>query len=212
MDKDLTNQQVSPTGLAIPEQTGKIVNIGSVGTYQPTTIQQANTYYIVGGIPGMPGSTSVAVRLSRYYYNLIVWGDEPFFDYRHVTIGKDRALVETANITPELKRWLSPLSEEAISALKSFPCIIANENHFYGHTDETQYAILAVITDIKNRSNGIEVYFHPFHGLQQQRLNELLFELGIKGTTSFNEFNHSHWTVKEINLLEVLAEHGLKQI
>ena len=69
-----------------------------------------------------------------------------------------------------------------------------------------------MITDIKKRSNGIQIYFYPFHGLPQQRLNDLRFELGINGTTAFNEFNHSHWTVKEIDLLEVLAEHGLKQI
>ena len=210
MKNELINQPSPSPGLTVQQQTGEIVNVGKVETLQSSTVHQANTYYIGGYIPGMPGSASTPVQLSRDYYNLIVWGGDPFFDQRHVTIGKDRALLEY--ITPELKSWLSPLTPEAIAALKTFPCIIANENHLYGRTDEDQYAVLAVITDIKNRSNGIEVYFHPFHGLQQQRLNELKFELGLSGTSGFNEFNRGHWTVKEIDLLEVLAENGLKQI
>ena len=210
MENELINQPTASQGLTVQQQTGKIVNVGKVDTLQHSTVHQANTYYISGGIPGMPGSTSAPVQLSRDYYNLIVWGSDPFLEHRHVTISKDRILVEY--ITPELKSWLSPLTPDAIAALKTFPCIIANENHWYGRTDEDQYAVLAIITDIKNRSNGIEIYFHPFHGLQQQRLNDLRFELGLSGTSGFNEFNRSHWTVKEIDLLEVLAENGLKQI
>lgn len=211
MENDIINRPPGQAGLTFQQQSGNITNIGEVANLHRTTVQQT-TYYISSGIPGMPGSTPVSVSLSRDYYNLIVWGSEPFFEQRHVTITKDRALVERENITSELKAWLSPLTDEAIAALKSFPCIIANENLFYGRTDETQYAVLAAITNIKKRTNGIEVYFHPFHGLPQKALNELRNELGIFGSSGFNEFNHSHWTVKEIDLLEVLAEHGLKQI
>ena len=205
MANDLINASGSLPAVPVTQQAEKITNIEQVGT-----LHQTNQIYLVNsGILGVPGSTPVSVSLSRDYYNLIVWGSEPFFEQRHVTISEDRALV---GITPELKSWLSPLTVEAINALKSFPCIIANENLFYGRTDETQYALLAVITEIKKRSNGIEVYFHPFHGLPQKALNELRFELGIQDSSGFNEFNRSHWTVKEIDLLEVLSDHGLKQI
>lgn len=205
MANDLINVVDGLPVVPVAQQAEKITNIKQVGT-----LHQTNQIYFIGnGILGVPGTTPVSVSLSRDYYNLIVWGSKPFFEQRHVTISEDRALV---GITPELKSWLSPLTEEAINALKSFPCIIANENLFYGRTDETQYAMLAVITEIKRRSNGIEVYFHPFHGLPQKVLNELRFELGIQGSSGFNEFNRSHWTVKEIDLLEVLSDHGLKQI
>ncbi len=205
MKDDLIKPAAS--NLPVQQNAEKIVNVEKLGT-----LQQTNQFFVMNGIPGMPGVVPTAFNYSTTYYNLIVWGSEPFFEQKHVTITKDRALVEIGNITEELKSWLSPLTEEAIEALKTFPCIIANENKFYGKADEDQRAVLAFITDIVNRTNGIEIYFHPLYGIPQQRLNELHFELGINGTKSFSEFNHSHWTVKEINLMEVLSENGLKMI
>ncbi|MBQ1491015.1 MAG: hypothetical protein IIZ39_03570 [Blautia sp.] len=183
----------------ISQQADKITNIERVGSIHQTLFIMA-------------GSDAGATGLSRDYYNLIVWGSEPFLDRHHVTISTDRALVEEGYTSPGLRAWLSTLDSGAMEALKTFPCIIANENRFYGHTDEEQFAVLAVITDVKKRSNGIEVYFQTFYRLPQQRLNELRFELGISGTNRFNEFNHSHWAVKEVDLLEVLGENGLRQI
>ena len=44
----------------------------------------------------------------------------------------------------------------------------------------------------------------------QERISQLVFELGICGRYKrFNELNHSHWTVKEIDLMEVLGDAGL---
>ena len=69
---------------------------------------------------------------------------------------------------------------------------------------------MAQLTDIKNRSNGIELYFHPLFAISQARISELLFELGICGKyRRFNELNHSHWSVKAIDLMEVLSDAGL---
>ena len=79
-----------------------------------------------------------------------------------------------------------------------------------GWTDEGHYASVAQLTDIKNRSNGIELYFHPLFAVPQERISQLVFELGICGRyRKFNELNHSHWTVKEIDLMEVLGDAGL---
>ena len=39
------------------------------------------------------------------------------------------------------------------------------------------------------------------NALSQQRLNEALFDLDIHGTTSFNEFNRTHWCIKKVDLI-----------
>ena len=143
---------------------------------------------------------------------LLVYGGEPFFgtdDSRnHVTLAKKTCLESTATDEEVRNRYCS-LSAEAIEEIKTFPALIAYENTAYGKTGPDHYACFGQITDIKNRSNGIEIYFHPIYGFQQQPLNELLFELGLYGNNRFNELNHSHWTIKQIDLVEVLTEHGL---
>lgn len=97
MANDLINASGSLPAVPVTQQAEKITNIEQVGT-----LHQTNQIYLVNsGILGVPGSTPVSVSLSRNYYNLIVWGSEPFFEQRHVTISEDRALV---GITPELKK------------------------------------------------------------------------------------------------------------
>lgn len=63
--------------------------------------------------------------------------------------------------------------------------------------------------DIKVQDNGVKIYFRPLNFIPQQRLNDLAFELGIRGTTAFNELNRTHWLIKRINLIEVLKDAGI---
>lgn len=60
------------------------------------------------------------------YYNLIVVGNDDL-STDNFLIRKDRALTE--NTTPEIKSSCASLSDEAIATLKSFPTLIATENH-----------------------------------------------------------------------------------
>ena len=67
-----------------------------------------------------------------------------------------------------------------------------------------------IITDIKVQDNGIKVYYQLLNEIPQQRLNEILFELGILGNSNFNEFNRMHWAIKRINMIDTLAENGIR--
>ena len=62
---------------------------------------------------------------------------------------------------------------------------IATENHSYGKNDEAHYAHYGIITDIKVQDNGIKIYYQFLKSIPQQKLNELLFELGLQGNSSF---------------------------
>lgn len=191
---------------AIRQEAEKIYNIDQIGEFHSHTSQ----ILISSGLPGMPGYTATPLTYSRDYYNLIVFGQEPMLTDCHVTIEKKRCLVEPDNITEKLRDRFSPLTAEIIEELKGFLCLLASENRHYGWTDEDHYASVAQLTDIKNRSNGIELYFHPLFAVPQARISELVFELGICGQIGkFNELNHGHWTVKEIDLMEVLGDAGL---
>lgn len=182
----------------------KIINIDHA-----ETVQTRSTIVFAAGLPGGPKSTQTETAFSRDYYNLIVYGDTPFTQEGHLTMSQDRCL--NTYTSPELKARFTPLTPQTIEELKTFPCIVASENKRFGKTEEDHYALIAQLTDIRRRSNGTELYFRPFFLVSQQRLNDLEYELAIRpeNRSGFPELNHSHWTVKEIDLLEVLHDAGL---
>ena len=186
-----------------------------IGNAKEVHAETINHYEFVSysGIPGMPTmSVPQQTVFNHDCYNLLVYGDECFFgadDSRnHVTLRKSTCL-ESASTDSEIRQKYASLSAEAIAEIKTFPALIAYENKQYGRTTDDHYACFGQITDIKNRSNGIEIYFHPIHAFKQQPLNGLLFELDLKKSNNYNELNHSHWTIKQIDLIEVLRENGL---
>ncbi len=142
------------------------------------------------------------------FYNLIVVADGDLNDTNHFLVDKSRAITESTS--PELKEAYAALTPEAIDCVKTFPTIIAEENHHYGKTDESQMAVYGMITDVKVQDNGIKVYYQPLNCVPQQKLNDLAKELGLGRAECFNELNRMHWAIKKINLVEVLRDNGIQ--
>lgn len=158
------------------------------------------------GISSVPVISTVTV--TRDYYNLFVIGDEDF-SAGHFIVPKDRALAELAFITADIKAEYASLSAPAIEKIKTFPSIFASENHSYGRTDDAHYAIFGLITDIRIQENGIKVYFRFLNYIPQQKLNEISQKLAIRAKSTLNELNHTHWTIKQIDLIEELTVAGI---
>ncbi len=144
---------------------------------------------------------------SRNYYNLLVYGDTPFMTDGHITMSEERSFKD---YTPQkLKERFGSLSEKTIEELKTFPCIVASESQTSKWWEDTErQAIIAKLTDIKERSNGIELYFHRLFSVPQHKLESLCNELAIV-RKPFRELTRTHWTVKAIDLMEVLGEADL---
>ena len=151
---------------------------------------------------------NATTKISSEYYNLFVVGDEPFNE-GFFLIDKDRALTVSEGVSADISEQFASLSPEAQAAIKTFPSIFASENHQYGHTDEAQLAVFGVVTDIRIQENGIKIYYQRFCNIPQQRLNEIMLRLAIRGSSSFNELNRTHWTIKRINLIEELRAAGI---
>lgn len=149
-----------------------------------------------------------AMALSRTHYNLFVTYGADFSQSAPFTVETARALTEYMD--DDLKAEFATLSPDIIERIKSFPCIFANENAGYGHTDEDQTLGYGYIRQIKVRRDGIKIYPQIVYLLSQQRLNEALFELDIRGSSSFNEFNRMHWSIKRIDLIAELQELGFQ--
>ena len=170
---------------------------GSIGIPYVVIPQQVST------TRNAPNTT---FTLNTDYYNLFVIGTETFSD-GHFIVPKDRALTES--MTPENKAQFSALSDEAIARIRTFPSIFASENHYYGKTDDDHQAIFGIVKEVRIQDNGIKIHFQSLWPIQQQRLNEIIFQLAIGGTTSFNELDRTHWAIKRVNLIEELRAAGI---
>lgn len=204
-------QPSQPVVLKPEAPTTNITLPGNNNTLVAHTDNVNNNYNIMmlSGQPPRPGAGPVqqTVRFNPDFYHLIVVADGEINDTNHCLVEKSRAITEYTSV--ELKSKFAGLTAEAIEELKAYPAIIATENHQYGKTDEDHYAAYAMITDVKIQDNGIKVYYNVLNIVQQQRINELIEQLGIAGTKGFHELNRMHWSIKRINMVEVLREAGI---
>lgn len=144
-------------------------------------------------------------NLSRDVYHLFVINGE---DYRgdSFIVPKDRALTESIN--DDLKAKYATLHSAIIPELLTFPALFLSENNFCGRAGDDQIAYTGVVRDIKVRDNGIQIYFQPICRLQQQLLNDHDFEFGVRCAYFRNELARTHWTLKQIDLIDVLKKAG----
>ena len=141
-------------------------------------------------------------KISREYYNLFVISDE-IKNWRF-TIPKDRALRNNSDIVKKF----AELTPETISQIKTFPSLFMYENtEFGGRTSPDQKAYFGFVTDLRVQENGIiKVRFRRDADINQQQINDIAHLLDIHESSGIMELNHTHWTIKHVDLIEELTE------
>lgn len=122
--------------------------------------------YVFNNQPNGNITAGAVQEFNPDYYNLIVVGDGDLDGTGHFLVDKRRAITESTS--QELKDAYASLTPEAVSKIKTFPAIIATENHSYGKTDDQHQAIYGIITDVKVQDNGIKVYYQILNWIPQQ--------------------------------------------
>lgn len=155
----------------------------------------------------IPVSPPSPIEFDREYYNLFVSYDVDIRNSQPFVVDCDRAL--TGYMADDVKAAFSSLSDDTmIERIKHFPCLFANENTAYGHTDEEQELGFGYMRQIKVRREGIKIYPQVMYLMKQQRINEAMFDLDIYGSVTFNELNRMHWSIKKVDLIAELREIG----
>ena len=111
---------------------------------------------------------------------------------------------------------LATFSEEAKAEIMSYPCIFATENYRYSppeapHTGP-QLAQYGFITKIQQMHNGdFKIYFQslPMCPIPQETLNHMITELDLQGNEKVNELDRTHWSIKNVNIVEELKLKGV---
>ena len=178
-----------------------------------TQVAHANTVnsvtnLILPPIQAKNGTMVNSIELCRDYYNLFVIENEMFSDnIGHFTVPKDLALTES--MTVELKAQFSTLQGDAIPRIKSFPSIFASTNQGFGKTNADHMAYYGVVLDVEPQGNGIKITYYRLSAVPQQRLNEMAAILSLQHASSFNEFDKTHWAIKQVDLIEELRSAGI---
>lgn len=158
-------------------------------------------------MPPFNGQFYLPTRIDREFYNLFVVNTEAF-DRPYFKISRDRSLSEM--MSDDVKAAFAPMTPEHKERIKTLPSLFMAENNRYGNATDEQNVIYGFVSDIKVYENDVKIYFCGYYNIPQQRLNELLDELGLSGNNKFNEMNRTHWAIKRCDLIEELLEAGIQ--
>ncbi len=179
-DKILKKEQ-APAIQVHAEDDG--VAIGYAGSFAPTF----NLF--------LPGGKRTS--LNQSYFNLIIGYCPVEKDY--IVIARQRALSEY--ISEDVRTEFAALDEKAIEKIKKMPAIISSERE----DDDGQQAAFAFISDIRIQENGVKIYFQRYFSIPFSFLIENQSALAMHGF----ELTRTHWTIKKIDLIEVMHEAGV---
>lgn len=165
----------------------------------------AANYQVLNNPNGVNQQGNIQIEnqeISHDYYNLFVIGDE--IKNNRFTMPKDRSLRSNSD---KVKKF-ADLTHEAIAQIKTFPSLFMNENTEYGgRTSPEQEAYYGFVTDLRVQENGIiKVRFRCDAKINQQQLNDIVRMLDIHEGSGIMELNHTHWTIKNVDLIEELTE------
>ena len=147
----------------------------------------------------LAGDAGKRTELSRDYYNLII-GYDPF-PTDHILVDPERALTEY--ITDEVRELFGGWTPDKIEKIKKLPAVITQERD----GTDGQQAVFAFITNIRKQENGIKVYYQRYYPIPFSLLWVNMREMGIAHQF---EYTRTHWTIKNIDLLEALQDAGMQ--
>lgn len=128
-------------------------------------------------------------------FNLLVTHEAQDQEHGVFRVTKDRFLEHTA---PLIRDALDSLSDDAIDAIRTWPCVLMDEGRGDGKV------LLGEITKVEQTQGGISIHFMPLrHG--PTLLNADIWNLrNALGIQEF-EFNRNHWAVKDREILIELS-------
>ena len=132
-------------------------------------------------------------------YNLVVSNLITDYLSEPITIDRTRFLEYTGDF---IARQLGTLSNEGITALKSWPCLVMQE----GRGEERAY--VARLADVAARRKDITLSLTPLRHDNIIR-NADVWKLRDFLDIGQFEFNRHHWAVKDRDLIRVLADGGI---
>ena len=193
------------------EQSGQGTNIGLAQNVHNTTVNIMLP--VSNGTITTP--TFIQKTINMEYFNLfVILGEQ--YDKPYFIVDVKRALTVVEGTAKSIHDKLASFSEEAKAEIMSYPYIFANENYRYSPPETPpngpQMAQYGFITKIQQLHNGdLKIYFQSLTmcPIPQDLLNTMVSELDLQGNEKVNELDRTHWSIKNVNIVEELKLKGV---
>ena len=203
--------QPQPQNRIVPAAPGATNNIGSIDTFVASANQVQNNYIFgSSGIPtaGAMPNLGAPPKMDTGYYNLFVLDAEAWvqggFRIQKIDALKDTDL--------DVVKELTSLGERELSCIRSYPAIVAMRNVQYGTTAPGSVLYYGFINNIQMSETSVIFGFTKLHDIAQDIFVDNAAVFGIGKACAYNEFDHPHWAVKHINVVEALRDQGVQVI
>ena len=183
--------------------TNEISKTGSLSSTPSLTVHAEGDGIAVGYTDSVNTTMNIIMAdgrkssVSTDYFNLIIGKKKKKKD--HILVDPKRALTEY--ISDDVKERFAGWTPEKISEIKKLPAIISCERD----GTDGQQAVFAFIRDVKVQDNGIKVYFQKYFPIPFSFLNDNLNALAMY----LFELTRTHWTIKKVDLIEVMQDAGI---
>jgi hypothetical protein len=197
------SQQLSLTGQEAPI-LAEMIDGGNAKTHE---LLGEVLNRLPGAIPKAQPLSLGGVELSHEYYNLFVIGGEKF-DSDSFKVSKANSLV--IGIEPEVKKKFFNIRDDSVvEEILTLPSLFMSENPDYMRSRPGQKALFGRVTEIEIEPENIRISFQAEAGIVQQRVTDISRSLAILANPGCSELNKTHWTIKQLDLVDVLTETGL---
>lgn len=133
-------------------------------------------------------------------FHLIVMGDPQAYDETAITLERGRVLREYTS--DSLSESYSPLTEQAIAALRRLPALFAYER---SNKKDARIGWLTKIQARRDEARFTYQFDDTFPPISWEQIDALEWDLDIGSY----ELNRTHWALKDVDLFAILLEHGL---
>lgn len=193
------------------EQSGQGTNIGLAQNVNNTTVN----IMLPTSNNMIEAPTYIRKTINMEYFNLfVILGEQ--YDKPYFIVDVKRALTVNEGTAKFIHDNLASFSDKAKNEIMSYPCIFANENYRYSPPETLpigpQMAQYGFITKIQQLHNGdLKIFFQtiPMCPIPQDLLNTMVSELDLQGNEKVNEFDRTHWSIKNVNIVEELKLKGV---
>lgn len=134
----------------------------------------------------------------------------PFSD--GAVIASFRKVDALKDTEPDIVRNLTSLGERELSCIRCYPTIVAMRNARYGTTTPGSILYYGFINSIQMSETSVVFGFTKLHDIPQAIFVDNAVGFGIGKACAYNEFDHPHWSVKHINVVDALRSQGVQVI
>jgi hypothetical protein len=199
------------TGSTKVEVTKVGTMVSHANTVNTTNVSNNRVVIVESAPTSASAPKETEVTMSRNYFSLFVLGrgDDLPYPTGSFFMPRDR-LLETVYTRKEIIDLIRGFGDESLRRIRSYPALVCNENQRARKAEDNRMIYYGQIRDVHVQENGVWFDYLVLNAIPQNSINGIQGDLAIGSTTYFDEMMHTHWSIKQVDLVRVLRQAGFR--